>query len=596
MFVTAHKSIGFETKDPKEAFGWVNQFLRLNSKTLNSLKIKLNLLSSKQSVLLYLSKFVPDDELCFIIDFEAYKKSELPEQLKSATVKCYSFNCELTKFLSGDEALGFMERDVLGMKPGMLRGLSFMLIVENISLKGLPEDGTAFLDLMDYKAWRRKQRFGCSINLDFRSIGLKDQRTKEILKTVSSQTGVDFTKSKLMESFPDNIATKPDAQQILVTNICFNEAIVESSKDMEKTIPDWTLVPGLKRRFGSVVDDRIKNITTGKTGKVNFNSIAKKFYKTELNNFTFDFNDGEVLWFSKPLSEKVKIMAGIEKIHAWGLGKTFTLQVGLHIRMSEDTKPKFLHTHFARLLHERQELCWTYATENELMNVLQISSQVMKKILLSWEGRVAKYFSYVPNNVSDFLTKRNGFTMKAVYPEAHAIAIKLSSDSELTGIYSGCNLEIRELDGGAGIDENGKLKNHGHWGFSYKSEARDIMFFVTIPAIGSSYYEIDGPIGHYGKPVIASLSELLDSDKAMVIAQEQLINLTKQNKISTWDALMQLQADGPPEVWFTVNRKKYIEGTPIWSVRFLGTSERGRQDVSVAFDAATGKKVVSALY
>jgi hypothetical protein len=596
MFTTVQKTIGFETKEPKEVFAWVIQFLRANSKNLNSIKVKLNLLSSKQEVLLYLSQFVPADELCFKIDYKAYKKTELAEKLKSATVRCYTFECELTKFLGGDETLRFIERDIFGMKLGMLRGLSFMLIVENISLKGLPEDGTAFLDLMDYKAWRRKERFGCSINLSFRAIGMRDQVTKEILRAVSAQTGVDFTKSKIIESFPSNVTIQPDMQQMLAMHICFNEVIAEASKDMKNIIPDWTLVPGLKRRFDSVINDRIRNITEGKTGKVNFNSIAKKFYKTELNNFTFYNNDGEVLWFSKPLSETVKIMAGIEKIHAWGLGKTFTLQVGLHVRRSEDTKPQFLHTPFNRLLHERNELCWTYATEDELLDVLQISSQVLKKILVRWEERITKYFASVPNNIPDFLTRRDGLTMRAVYHEAHAIAKEISSDSELTGVYSGCYLEIRELDGGAGVDEKGKLKLHGNWGFFYQSDIIDLRFGVIVPAIGSSYYVALGTIRQYRKPVIANLSDLLDSDKAMVVMQEQLVNSTKQNNISVWDALMRLEVDGPPETWFAENRNKYVEGTPIWSVGFLGSSERGRQDVSVAFDAATGKKVVCSIY
>lgn len=591
MLITAQKYVAFDTKDPKEVLGWVIKFVRENSENINRAKVKLKLISSKHEFLLHLSQFVPDDKLCFNINYKSYKKTELADQLMAPAMIC-SFDCELTNFLSCDEALSFIENNVLGMKPGIIRGLSFMLSVENISLKELPEDGTASLHLMDYKVWRRKQRFNCVINLCFRGTGVRDHVTRDILKAVSEQTGVDFTKSKPVESFPDNAMAKPDKKQVLAIHRCFNEAIEEVAHDMDKTIPDWTLVPGLKRRFGSVVNDRIEDIQAGKTGKVNFNSIVKKFYKTELNNFKFDNFDGEVFWFSKELSENIKIMTGIEKIHLSGLGKTFTLQIGLYVRLSLDTKPQFLHKNFGRFLHESDELCWTYATEDELASALHISSQVLKKVLSSWEERIKKYFTSIPNDAPEFLTRRNGSTMKDVYREAHAKAKQISADSELTSVYSSCNLEIRDLDGGSGIDKKGKLRPHGDWTFFYQSVARDLMFFITVPSIGSSYYLIQGPIKHYSKIPITNLTDILDSDEAMLIMQKQLADLTEHIDVRIWDARMRLEADGPPVVWFAKNKDKYVDGTPIWSVSFLGTSERGRQDISVAFDAATGKKVV----
>jgi len=591
MLITAQKNVTFETKDPKEVVAWVIKFVRENSENINSAKVKLSLISSKHEFLLHLSQFVPDDELCFNINYKSYKKTELADQLMSPAM-IYSFDCELTNFLSCDKALSFIENNVLGMKPGIIRGLSFMLNVESISLKGLPEDATASLNLMDYKAWRRKHRFVCVVNLCFRATGVKDRVTREILKAVSEQTGVDFTKSKPVESFTDYAMSKPDKKQVLAVHICFNEAVEEVAHDMDKTIPDWTLVPGLKRLFDSVVGDRIKDIETGKTGKVDFNSIVKKFYNTELNNFKFDNFDGEVLWFSKEFSENIKIMAGIEKIHLFGLGKTFTLQIGLHARLSLDTRPQFLHNNFGRFLHESDELCWTYATEYELTSALHISSQVLKKVLASWEKRIKKYFTSIPNDAPGFLTRRNGSTMKAVYHEAHTKSKQISSDSELTGVYSGCNLEIRELDGGAGVDEKGKLYPHGYWTFFYQSVARDLMFCVTVPSIGSSYHLVHGSIRHYRKIPIKNLTDLLDSDEAMIITQKQLADLAEHIDVRIWDALMRLEADGPSEIWFVKNKDKYADGTPIWSVRFFGTSERGRQDISIAFDAATGKKVV----
>lgn len=595
MLITAHKAIDIDTKEPKEALAQIIQFIRLNSERLAAIKVRFILYSSKPDALLYLTQFVPDDESCFQINYKNYKKIELEKQLETGATT-YTFDCELTKFLSGDKALSFIERDVFEMKPGILRGLSFMLRIEGIKLKGLPTDGTAVLQLMDLKGWQRKQRFNCVISLSFRGAAIKDKETKAILKTVTTQTGLDFIKSKIMESTPADVATQIDTEQLLVIHTCFNEAVVETSQDMEKVIPDWTLVPRLKRRFDSAVRDRLEDINAGKTSKVNFNSIAKKFFKAELADFVFDTNDGEVLWFSKSASKEVEILVGIEKIHLSGLGKTFTLKIDIRVRTSEDATPIFLNTNFGKPLHESDELCWTYATEDGLMQALHVSSGVLKKILISWDERVQKYFSSVSRNIPEELTRRIGFTMKDVYEEAHKIAMKFSSDSELVGAYSGCNLQIRELGGGTGVNEQGKLKPHGYWGFYYKSEIRDLRFFVTVPAIGSNSYTVHGRIKDYRPPVIMNLPNLLDSDKAMDIAQKQLNELKKQEtSLSIWDAQMQLDVSGPHERWFVERKSKYDSDEPIWSVQFLGSSERGRTDLSVAFAAKTGETIISSI-
>jgi hypothetical protein len=256
-------------------------------------------------------------------------------------------------------------------------------------------------------------------------------------------------------------------------------------------------------------------------------------------------DSGERIFFSKPISSDLEMVLGFDRINFWGLGKTFTLILGVKITEGPLAGSKWNHNFFRLFQQQTFPPCWTYVTKVELARTFEGINNFLKNILPVFEDELTRYLCPIPRKLPGSIQDRGAISAKQVLGEALNAAKAWSDDVALYRVGSGGLLSLPDSGMGPVIDSSGFLRPHGCWYYCFYSPSKKRELFIQVPSLGTlrcDEWYCHQPFGSAGEHVFsAPVDRWIDSDRAMTIAEENGGGAAREDALENWDIIAKLE-------------------------------------------------------
>jgi len=186
---------------------------------------------------------------------------------------------------------------------------------------------------------------------------------------------------------PLSESATPEFRLILVR--VFDEVMARTSDQIRARTEDLAEIPLLFGRSGGF-EKRMTDVQAGRKETVNLPSHLKRFMKQHFPEYRFDRGDPEQLWFRKTLAPTLDLLLKYEKVHQWGLGKTFTIDFtvdfpGTPFRRRQIGRGGMLKNIFWMFHESWEQKVWAYTTSTELLTALEGCRNLLNRVLPALE-------------------------------------------------------------------------------------------------------------------------------------------------------------------------------------------------------------------
>jgi hypothetical protein len=433
--------------------------------------------------------------------------------------------------------------------------------------------------------------------LRFHALSLKDPVVAPTIAAATAQTGLRF--GKPMEGFAaladqkstpelpegaDPRLQPPSPEAQLIVLLSFEEAIARAAGQIGARTEDLAGIPLLFSRSGGF-DKRMRDVMAKKKESVNLPSRLKRFMKDRLHEYTFDAADPEQLWFRKSIAPTLDLLLMFDKVHQWGLGKTFSVDVaadfpntpfgGMHTGWGGTRKNIFW------MFHEGWEKqVWAYTTDNELTTALDGCGALLARILPAVEEHCRRLLLPVPSTLPEGIAELGALSARealaVVLPMAHARA----ADIELESVNSSSLIAFRGGTGSANssISPDGRLRRQGSWGFKFLSKLLDRYCYYVVPHTGRVWWNF--------YPVLQGAIPKYSS----VIETDDWIDSTLVAPLAAHAAEQQFGRNQAYEISLALRDPQRYSGKYVWEASYIpyGAPMSERHTIIVQLDARSG--------
>ena len=278
-------------------------------------------------------------------------------------------------------------------------------------------------------------------------------------------------------------------EAVVLSRACFEAGLPGAAEEIRLANLDWQNYPQLSNQMESF-NRRLNAINKGVKGRVNFVSEARKYLKNVLPDFKYEKSYSGCCRFVSNLVGDVYIGFDLEKVHHFGLGKAFTLNIVV-IDRNDFANEYIWKNSFIRVFGcMRMKPCYTYSTVEDLRDSLVAMHQLQKDIYPHIKKHLFNYYSLDLDSLLKMLPIRSELTSSVGYAEAQEIARAWDENAKLSGIFSEPFVEVRDnFDKSLGYD--GCIKQSGRWIYRFFSEnIKDTLLYVEIPYVGVGNYKI----------------------------------------------------------------------------------------------------------
>ena len=429
-----------------------------------------------------------------------------------------------------------------------------------------------YLDLFDFKAFNRKQRFSLTAGLTCAGNEPKSAEVLSMLKSMAHHTGVPFHEGVIVKVADENRDKGAHAKSILIGQICFDEA-VECAADMLKKLSSSSWAKSALSR-SQAVNLRMASWGDGNSRKIDFAPIAKRVIKSDFPELAFDASGGDQVRFKKHLTDEVEVILFFEKSLP-RLGKAFTLHIGIQPTDNSMTGVHF-ETRLFCLERTREERSWIYSTREEAVASVRISIDALKSMLPSFESTLKLYFDPWPIEFPKQIQRHGNIgARKAMELALPFIQLQLP-DAQLIRLGNMTrSLAVRDAEGPE-LSMDGRLGNNGIWWLHFYSPSQDKSVEVRVPAIGRM--------------------RILDhGDQYKDINARRILVPISGDWIDSVDAFRIAEANGGKErresgqmFGISTSLNSWKSNSCRWELTYLITDKRGRNDLAIAIDATSG--------
>lgn len=489
-----------------------------------------------------------------------------------------------------------------------------MKLLENMA-GVLPESGRGVLLIVNLPGWKldddtvveatfsRFQHNGvhmsAALSLSFPALSLKDPLVSKTITAASVRLGLRFEKpvSSMAQrsqaaaptsGLPDERLLPPTSSELLVMLLTFDEVLARAAEQIDARTGDLESVPLLFSRSKGF-DKRMEDMLAGKKGTVNFPSVLKHFMKASFPEYAFDSSDPEQLWFRRSLSPTLDVLLLFEKLHQWGMGKTFSLRFAVDF---PNTRFGGAHTGFGGtrqsifwMFHQAwEEHVWAYTTAEELAVALESCRAIMQRVLPALESHSRDLLMPPPADLIAEIAHQGALSAREAYELVLPMARNWSQDVQVESIGISTRLQWRD-DAPLSISQNGRLGLGGSWTFKFISKSLDQYCWYTVPHTGRIWWDFY----HVPQNAYPKYSAVLESDDwidstAVVPRATQLIE--------------QLAGERKRHTSFALRDVRRYSGNFMWEANAItyGKTMSDRSDIAVRFDAFTGEFIDREIY
>jgi hypothetical protein len=366
--------------------------------------------------------------------------------------------------------------------------------------------------------------------------------------------------------------------QLLIAQICFEEALDRAADRVSVNAP--IAAPGLATS-NEAVEKRMRE--WGEGGRVNLPAIAKRVVKQEFPELTFDRNDGDCTWFTKPIGPRYSLQLGIARaFHA--IGKGFTLKIQLWCNEAPPPRNRWTDSLF-RVVGWEPESAWTYSGKDVAEGVVREAVHLAHSVWGQVETEISVLFAAWPLGLPEGVEIRGQPTAREALPAAEKLVSTRWQDATLFQVSTAVrSLAYRDASG-PHLTWHGRLTLNSEWRFWYFSPSNGGACCISVPEAGRIRW-ID-QTGHYQdvnsrRHKVPIGVDWIDSSRAFAAAGGYPRNegVTPEK---TWELFCRLDGSRTPS--FLGEWIETPDGNPLWQVEFFGN------DCNLAIDACTARIV-----
>jgi hypothetical protein len=321
----------------------------------------------------------------------------------------------------------------------------------------------------------------------------------------------------------------------------------------------------------------------GKKEKIDLPSRLKQFMKERFPEYVFSAADAEQLFFRKPIGPTLDLLLMFDRIHHWGLGKSFSLDFAVDF---PNTPFGGMYsgwggtrTNLFRMFHQGlDKQVWTYTTSAELATVLDGCRKLLNRVLPALETQCRELLLPPPAALPAGIERRGSLSAREAYGAVLPIAVKWASDAQLESVGS-TNILMRREGVISSITREGRLEPHGSWSFKFISRSLDHYCHCTVPHTGRIQWNTFA-VPQGGVPKYSSVLEADNWIDSTQVAQRGFTAVEEQ-----------LQGWRMTQIWITLHDPKRYSGNFVWEAHCIaiGDSLSNRRDIRVQFHPVTGE-------
>jgi len=517
-----------------------------------------------------------------------------------ATTTIQEFKPGRTKGAGFGRALEIAE-ELTRIGPAKIKSLSFFLTAEGFRWKGSRKGTAARLALLDGKTFQRKQRFSFLATMSFEAADAKEAFIETMLAEIAKATGIRFELQASQMHLTANEPGRATPEELLVTGLAFAELVERVGEELQKEI-SLASVPHLMtapEAMQFVFDPK----KMGKSVKVDFTRMARKWAKTEFPEYANSLNEQSEDVLSKEIAREVQVSFSLDK-KPRAFSKEFTIWLGVGLTSprfaAAADRPFLLSLNLFRLFGIGPlPMKWTYFTETDLREALDGAAVLLRQVLAAFEPEAAQMGRAHERRLAEFAGPR-----EVSAREAHEIALPLArawvQDAELQRITSNAPMAWYLSPFSAvlpAINRDGRLAMYGGWWLHFYSRSKREKLYVTVPCYGPiAQTRVDAPEGRQwptdGDQTLRD--GWMDSIEAVRLARAAA---EEKGGLSSAVETQQFELSSGANVAASgVLRPPFREGMFVmeaaWRILFPRTSEKERRIVSVTVPAHGGGAAV----
>jgi len=478
--------------------------------------------------------------------------------------------------------------------PASGRGILLLLNLTDWRMQG--DDGPAAIRAGFSRFRHGTHTMSASITVSFQALSLKDPLVAETIASVSDRLALNF--SKPVSAFSAGGNTKIEArvaegsdprlrsasaEEQLVMVQTFREALARAADQTGTGLEDLERIPLLFTR-GAAFDKRVRDVRAGKKENVNFPAILKRFMKVNFPEYCFDGADPEQIWFRRPMASTLEFLLMFEKVHQWGLGKSFTLHFatdfpntpfgGMHRGLVSTRKNIFWMLHAGW-----EQRAWAYTTRTELETALQGAGEFLRRVLPVTERQCRDLLSPTPATLPAGTPEHGALSARQAYELVRPRAYEWAADAQLQGVNA---MSINEGDQSvAPVTEEGRLRKGGKWAMRFLSKRLDRSVIYDVPYAGRLWWDFHS----VSSGSIPKYDSVLESD--------DWIDSTKVASRGFEQVRKHLGDFRPFYISLGLRDPKRYSGVFLWELQCFsqGPTSTVRRDITVQLDPRTGEVV-----
>ncbi len=377
------------------------------------------------------------------------------------------------------------------------------------------------------------------IGVRFEAPGGKDPIVADTLTELSRRLDVQFD-ARVSVRPPKPEATGRTAQDVashaagaaaaatgLVVVQSVYETLARATDIIGARAEDLERVPFLFGGSGAF-NKRLTDVQAGKKEVVNLGSALKQFMKGRFPAYRPDTSGTEQTSFRRSLGPTLDLIVGFDRVHQWGLGKSFRT----------DLRVDFPGTPFFGVLgltgvslfwlfhYGPQTHAWAYTTRGELAEALDGCGALLGRMLPAIEEQCRSLLVPPPTVLLPGTPRYGPLSARDALAIAWPMAQAWAPDVELQRITSGYPAPVRSRR--LVLTPNGRLADGGGWTIVVLSKARDMLCHYAVPHAGRIWWTLYPVVQQTSPKYSASVAvdDWSDSPRiaplALAAAQEQI--------------------------------------------------------------------------
>jgi hypothetical protein len=235
---------------------------------------------------------------------------------------------------------------------------------------------------------------------------------------------------------------------------------------------------GHKRRMRAVITGRGK-------GRANLTSTIKRFVRRQYPDFAFRASVDDNHSFEKKLSPEFKVILTFERIHHFGLGKAFVIQLGCEYVASEN---RFRWMHSLLRFFDRESLEWTYGLPDELDACLEEASKLLDLILPEYSAAWLSLCQEGASEILNAMPHRGSLSFQEAADIAYSlVSLAFPEFRWVDGAWFGRERPYAQLGFGPHGDSAaaaGRLAPGHHWSIRFADIRTNRTVTVYVPFSG----------------------------------------------------------------------------------------------------------------